>query len=94
MYTIKWNFVKWYDYLEDVKAIMNVLKDIRDNDAYEDKDYDYKFVRFGEDFDDSEEMCRNDDYDINLDIVRCIVIHSDDDNTKAINIDRIDEWFI
>lgn len=94
LYTIRWKWVKWYEQCKEVKAIMDVLDDIIGNDAYESKEYDYKFVRIGEEFDDSEETCRNDDYDIDLDIVKYIDTHSDDENSKDVNIDQIDEWFI
>lgn len=94
LYTIRWEWVKWYDEYEEVRAITDVLTDIIANDVYESKEYDYKFVRIGEDLDDSEEMCRNDDCDIDLDIVRYIAIYSDYGNMKDVNIDQIDEWFI
>lgn len=94
MYTIIWDWVKWYDEREEVRAIIDVLTIIKYNDAYESKEYNYKFVRIGEDLNDSDEMYRNDDYDIDLDIVKYIDTHSDDENSKDVNIDQIDEWFI
>lgn len=69
-YLLYWDWVKWYDNFDCVKAInkiMNELDELDESDAW-DQGLAYKMIRLGEDYDDTEIQCNS--YDIELWIAR------------------------
>lgn len=58
-YILYWESVKWFDWLEEPKAIENVLSDL--DNLCDEPGYGYKFIRIGEETDDEEFMTNNND---------------------------------
>lgn len=68
-YIIHWDWIKWYDGFEGVDAITDVMETLNDNTT---DGYGYRFMRLGEDDNDTETM--ENDYDIDLWMIRKIDI--------------------
>ena len=74
-YILYWDWIKWYEDYEDVSAIVKTLDkldELQDPNDYETTGYGYRFMRLGEDDEDTE--TRVNDLDIELCMIRRIDI--------------------
>ena len=74
-YILYWDWIKWYEDYEDVSAIVKTLDkldELQDPNDYETTVYGYRFMRLGEDDEDTE--TRGNDWDIELWMIRRIDI--------------------
>lgn len=72
-YTVKWEWVKWYDSYPEVAAVMNALAEfdrLHNEDAKDSDGLGYSFIRLGEETDDIE--TQTNDYDIEFYVTRDI----------------------
>lgn len=70
-YILYWDWIKWYEEYDGVKAIEDVMLDLDDH-GNKDGGYGYKFMRLGEDDEDTETS--SNDWDIELWMIRKIDI--------------------
>lgn len=70
-YILYWEWAKWYECYEGVQAIIDVMNDL-DDCGNKDGGYGYKFMRIGEDDNDTE--TRSNDWNIELWMIRKIDI--------------------
>lgn len=70
-YILYWDWIKWYEEYKGVKAIEDVMIDLDDH-GNKDGGYGYKFMRLGEDDEDTETS--SNDWDIELWMIRKIDI--------------------
>ena len=74
-FLLYWDWIKWYNDYNDVAAIENTLDkldELHDHDDDQETGYGYKFMRIGED--DGDVETRENDWDIELWMVRKIDI--------------------